>query len=56
MAGMKVTQNPELEKEILRLEGKDAKAFLDYMNRERTKEEENSYKEADEFYKRKCKL
>lgn len=52
----KLERNPELEKEILRLEGSDAEAFLDYMQRERTKEDEQSYKEADEFYKSKCKL
>lgn len=46
----------ELEKEILHLEGKDAKDFLEYMNRERTKEEIAAYEEADEFYKSKCKL
>lgn len=47
---------PELEKEILRLEGSDAKSFLDYMARNRTKEEIESYKEADEFYKSKCDI
>lgn len=50
------TNDPELEKEILRLEGSDAKAFLDYMARKRTKEELESYKEADEFYKSKCDI
>ena len=53
---MKIERNPELEKEILRLEGSDAKAFLDYMKRERTKEDKESYKEADAFYKSKCTL
>ena len=47
---------PELEKEILRLEGSDAKAFLNYMKRERSADEKKSYKEADAFYKSKCKL
>jgi hypothetical protein len=47
---------PELEKEILRLEGKDAEAFLEYMKRERSADEKKSYEEADEFYKSKCKL
>lgn len=45
-----------LEKEILHLDGSDAKDFLEYMNRERTEEEVASYKEADVFYKSKCKL
>ena len=48
------TQN--LEKEILHLEGKDAESFLEYMNRVRTQEEKDSYKEADEFYNSQCKL
>ncbi len=46
----------DLEKEILHLDGKDAKSFLEYMKRERTEEELALYKEADEFYKTKCKL
>lgn len=45
-----------LEKEILHLDGKDADYFLEYMKRERTEEELAMYKEADEFYKSKCKL
>lgn len=49
-------KNPELGKELLRLEGSDAKAFLDYMTRERTEEDRRSYEEADEFYKNKCPL
>lgn len=49
-------KKPELEKEILRLEGSDAKAFLNYMKRHRTVEEVRSYEEADEFYKSKCTL
>jgi hypothetical protein len=53
---MKSTHTPELEKEILRLEGKDAAAFLEYMKRERSADEKKSYEEADEFYKSKCKL
>jgi len=53
---MKKSDIPELEKEILRLEGSDANAFLKYMKRERTPEDIKSYTEADEFYKSKCKL
>lgn len=49
-------ETASLEKEILHLEGEEAKDFLAYMNRKRTPEEMASYKEADEFYKSKCKL
>ena len=49
-------KTPSLEKEILHLEGNDAKSFLEYMKRERTAEEKDSYKEADEFYNSQCKL
>ena len=47
MADMKTHR---LENESLYLKGDDAKAFLKYMNRERTAEEIALYKEADEFY------
>lgn len=42
--------------EILHLEGSDAASFLEYMNREISVEENESYREADEFYNRQCKL
>lgn len=44
------------QEEILHLKGSDAKSFLEYMNRERSAEENESYEEADEFYNRQCKL
>ena len=44
------------QEEILNLEGTDAESFLKYMQRERSAEEQKSYKEADEFYNKQCKL
>lgn len=47
---------PVLEKEVLKLEDSDAESFLEYMQRERTTEDRESYTEADEFYKNRCKF
>lgn len=40
--------------EVLEFEGREIDQFLEYDKRKLTKEEKDSLKEADEFYKTQC--
>ncbi|MDE1813941.1 MAG: hypothetical protein KGH87_02450 [Thaumarchaeota archaeon] len=44
-----------MTEEVLKLEGKEAKAFLEYDSRELTVEEKDSLQKAREYYNSKCK-
>lgn len=44
-----------MTEEILKLHGKEAKAFLKYDSRELTKEEKTSLEKARSYYNSKCK-
>ncbi|MDE2589812.1 MAG: hypothetical protein KGL95_09140 [Patescibacteria group bacterium] len=44
-----------MTEEILKLHGKEAKAFLEYDSRELTEEEKRSLEKARNYYNTKCK-
>lgn len=44
-----------MTEEILKLQGKEAKVFLDYDSRDLTKEEKTTLEKARNYYNTKCK-